>query len=86
MASKELLIPAERIEQKIMFLRDEKVMLSTDLARLYGVEPRTLIQAVKRNQQRFPPDFMFQLTKAEIANLKSQFVISSSERQANDGR
>ena len=67
MATKQLIVPAERIEQRILFLRGEKVMLSTDLARLYGVEPRTLIQSVKRNRERFPPDFMFQLTKAEFA-------------------
>jgi hypothetical protein len=77
MASKVSLIPAERIEQKILTLRGERVMLSTDLAKLYGVEPRALIQAVKRNLDRFPADFMFQLTKEEVANLKSQIVISS---------
>jgi len=77
MASKHSIIPTERIEQKILFLRGEKVMLSTDLAKLYEVEPRALIQAVKRNLDRFPPDFMFQLTKEEVANLKSQIVISS---------
>lgn len=54
-------------------------MLSTDLATLYGVERRALLQAVKRNRRRFPPDFMFQLTRAEQANLKSQSVISSSD-------
>ncbi len=52
-------------------------MLSTDLARLYGVEPRTLVQAVKRNVERFPQDFMFHLTRDEWRNLKSQSVISS---------
>jgi ORF6N domain-containing protein len=52
-------------------------MLSTDLAALYGVEPRVLVQAVKRNLDRFPEDFMFQLTREELANLKSQIVISS---------
>jgi hypothetical protein len=75
--SEESLIPLERIEQKILFLRGEKVMLSPDLAMLYGVEPRALVQAVKRNLNRFPADFMFQLTKEEVANLKSQIVISS---------
>jgi hypothetical protein len=53
------------------------VILSTDLARLYKVEPRALVQAVKRNINRFPRDFMFQLTAVETRNLKSQFVISS---------
>ena len=52
-------------------------MVSTDLAELYGVAPRALVQAVKRNRERFPEDFMFQMTKVEYANLKSQFVISS---------
>lgn len=56
------IIPKALIEQKIYFIRDEKVMLSTDLARLYQVAPRVLIQAVKRNIDRFPSDFMFQLT------------------------
>jgi hypothetical protein len=70
-------IPAERIEQRIFILRGHKVMLSTDLAGLYEVEPRALVQAVKRNIERFPGDFMFQLTADEFENLKSQFVISS---------
>jgi len=72
------LIPAERILQAIYFLRNEKVMLSPDLATLYEVEPRVLIQAVKRNRERFPDDFMFQLTMDEMEILKSQNVISSS--------
>jgi hypothetical protein len=58
-------------------MRGQKVMLSTTLAELYGVEPRALVQAVKRNIERFPPDFIFQLTRQEVTNLKSQFVISS---------
>ena len=53
-------------------------MLSTDLAELYGVAPRALVQAVKRNRDRFPIDFMFQLTKPEFENLTSQIAISSS--------
>lgn len=75
--AKRLVISAERIEGRIYLLRGEKVMLSTDLAELYDVEPRVLIQAVKRNRGRFPEDFMFQLRKEEFENLKSQFVISS---------
>jgi len=67
----------ELIEGKIVLLRGQKVMLSQDLAMLYGVEPRALIQAVKRNTARFPEDFMFQITLEECDNLKSQFVISS---------
>ena len=71
------LIPAERIERSIFLIRGQKVMLSIDLADLYGVEPRVLVQAVKRNIDRFPEDFMFQLSKEEFSNLKSQIVISS---------
>ena len=67
----------ECIERSIVLLRGEKVMMSSDLALLYGVEPRALIQAVKRNRSRFPRDFMLELTAQEWANLKSQFVISS---------
>jgi hypothetical protein len=67
--------PIERVEHAILVIRGEKVMLSTDLAALYEVEPRTLIQAVKRNLDRFPADFMFQLTWEEVANLRSQSVI-----------
>ncbi|GJQ20416.1 MAG: DNA-binding protein [Bacteroidia bacterium] len=71
------IIPKERIEGRIYLLRGEKVMLSTDLAKLYQVAPRVLIQAVKRNADRFPEDFMFQLTLDEFQNLKSQIVTSS---------
>jgi hypothetical protein len=70
-------IPAERIERRILLIRGQKVMLSTDLAQLYEVVPRALMQAVKRNFERFPEDFMFQLTRVEYANLKSQIVTSS---------
>lgn len=58
-------------------IRDEKVMLDQDLATMYGVETRALVQAVKRNIDRFPGDFMFQLCKDEFSNLKSQIVTSS---------
>jgi hypothetical protein len=71
------LIPRERIEQRIYLLRGEKVMLSTDLARLYQVAPRALVQAIKRNADRFPDDFVYQLSKEEFKNLKSQIVTSS---------
>jgi hypothetical protein len=74
------LIPSEIIEKKIFLLRGQKVMLTTDLAKLYQVEPRILIQAVKRNIDRFPEDFMFQLTWDEVSALKSQSVISSDPR------
>lgn len=71
------LVPLEMIEKKILLIRGHKVMLSTHLAELYGVEPRVLVQAVKRNIERFPEDFMFQLSKEEFDNLKSQIVTSS---------
>ena len=70
-------VPSERIERRIYMLRGHKVMLSPDLADLYEVEPRALVQAVKRNIDRFPADFMFQLTTQEFENLKSQIVTSS---------
>jgi len=60
-----------------MLVRGSKVMLDSDLADLYGVPTGSLVQAVQRNRQRFPPDFMFQLTEQEVANLKSQSVTSS---------
>lgn len=70
-------LPTDAISAAIMIVRGQRIMLDADLARLYGVETRVLIQAVKRNLDRFPPDFMFQLTRQEHANLKSHFVISS---------
>ncbi|MCG3138987.1 MAG: hypothetical protein HJJLKODD_02859 [Phycisphaerae bacterium] len=75
--SKTAVIPQERIEQAILLLRDEKVLLDSDLAKLYGVSTRVLVQAVKRNILRFPSDFMFQLTAQEFAILRSQSVTSS---------
>jgi hypothetical protein len=76
MASKQLPIPVERIEKAILLVRGQKVMLDRDLAVLYGVETRILNQAVRRNIKRFPPDFMFELTREEIMRI-SQTVISS---------
>ncbi|MCL2523950.1 MAG: ORF6N domain-containing protein [Betaproteobacteria bacterium] len=70
-------VPAERIASRICLIRGEKVMLDEYLAELYEVETRALVQAVKRNIERFPDDFMFQLTAEEFGNLKSQTVISS---------
>lgn len=67
----------EPIKQKIYEIRGRRVMLDSDLAELYAVETRTLNQAVKRNIERFPDDFMFQLTTEEMNNLKSHFVTSS---------
>ncbi len=71
------IIPAERIRESILVIRGLRVMLDRDLALLYGVETRVLNQAVKRNFERFPSDFMFELTRDEIRNI-SQFVICSS--------
>jgi hypothetical protein len=75
--NKTSLIPAERIEKRIFYLRGVKVMLSPDLAELYGVTAKVLNQAVTRNRERFPEDFMFQLTRGEFEDLKSQIVTSS---------
>jgi len=71
------LIPLENISSKIYFIRNEKVLIDYDLALLYGVETRVLKQAVRRNKERFPKDFMFQLNKNEFENLRSQTVTSS---------
>ena len=71
------LIPDETVINKIYYIRDHKIMLDSDLSELYRVETRILNQAVNRNADRFPPDFMFQLSDEEWANLKSQFVIPS---------
>jgi hypothetical protein len=71
------IIPAERIQQCIYLIRGQKVLLDEDLARLYGVQTRALNQAVSRNADRFPEDFVFRLTAEEFANLKSQIVTSS---------
>jgi hypothetical protein len=73
------LVPFERIEQAILVLRGHKVMLDVDLAVLYGVETKALNRAVKRNSERFPDDFMFQLTEDEVAILRRQFGTSNSE-------
>ena len=72
------IILAARIERAILLLRDHKVLLDTELAALYGVETRVLVQAVKRNLERFPEDFMFQLGPEEVEALRSQSVISKN--------
>jgi len=71
------LVPIELIASKIYLIRGIKVMLDRDLAELYGVETKVLKQAVRRNIDRFPSDFMFELTKDEFNNLRSQIVTSS---------
>jgi len=76
------LIPIEKIEKVIYLIRGEKVMLDRDLAKLYDVTTASLNQAVRRNRERFPADFMFQLTSAEVAELnRSQIVIGSEKHR-----
>jgi len=72
------LAPTDQIEQAILVIRGQKVMLDADLAALYGVQTRVLVQAVRRHLNRFPDDFMFQVTKDEHDGLRSQSVISSA--------
>ena len=74
------LVPMERIERAILLLRGHKVMFDSDLASLYGVETKVLNQAVSRNIERFPADFMFQLTEAEATRLRSQTVTLKTGR------
>ena len=80
--SKTDLISTEKIEKAIYFIRGEKVMLDRDLAELYEVQTKALNQAVRRNLDRFPADFMFQLSKREVADLnRSQFVTGSQKHR-----
>jgi len=72
------IIPVERIEKAILLIRNQKVILDADLAELYEVETRVLVQVVKRNLERFPEDFMFQLSREEFNILRSQSVMSSN--------
>ena len=73
-------IPEETIMSKIYVIRGQKVMMDRDLANLYGIETKVLKQAVKRNIDRFPDDFMFEMTGEEFQNWRSQIVTSNSER------
>jgi len=77
------LVRVERIQNLIYLIRDQKVLLDRDLSTLYGVETRVLNQAVRRNKNRFPADFLFSLSRAEIRNI-SQFVISSDIKHARN--
>ncbi len=70
-------VTPEQVQQMIREIRGEKVILDRDLAKLYGVETKDLNQTVKRNKERFPSDFMFQLNNQEFINWKSQFVTSN---------
>ncbi|MDD2805852.1 MAG: ORF6N domain-containing protein [Elusimicrobiales bacterium] len=71
------IVPQEALESKILLIRGHKVMLDRDLAALYGVETKALKRSVKRNMYRFPPDFMFMLSAAEMKDLRCQFGPSS---------
>jgi len=73
----ELALPDEAVINKIYLMRGQKVMLDSDLAEMYGVQTKVLKQAVKRNIDRFPEDFMFEMTKEELENWRSQFVTSN---------
>lgn len=77
------LVPLERVEKLIYLVRSEKVLFDSDLAELYDVETKALNRAVKRNLERFPPDFMFQLTKEETESLRRQ---SGASKPARGGR
>src|SRR3954467_10112346 len=79
MASKPL-IPIERIERQILFLRGHKVMLDAELAKLYGVPTKALNQAVRRNLDRFPQDFMFRLSVKDVASLNRSQIVTGSQR------
>src|SRR5919106_2949324 len=74
------LIPLPAIQKRILVVRERHVMLDEDLAELYGVETRRLVEQVKRNIERFPADFMFQLSKEEAAALRSQTATSGTGR------
>jgi len=78
--NKTAVILAKRVGSKILVLRNQKVLIDTDLAELYGVPVKHLNQQVKRNSDRFPSDFLFTLTKAESESLRSQFVTSNPGR------
>ncbi|MCL2644947.1 MAG: ORF6N domain-containing protein [Betaproteobacteria bacterium] len=80
------LLPLEAITQRIMLLRDQKVLLDADLATLYGVPTKRFNEQIKRNLERFPPDFMFQLTEGEFATLRSHFATSNDKSAGRGGR
>jgi hypothetical protein len=76
----EIKLSEELVSNKIYYIRNQKVMLDRDLALLYGMETKRLKEQVKRNLSRFPDDFMFELTKEEFENWRSQFATSNSEK------
>src|SRR5205807_10589635 len=75
-----IILKPENVARLVFFVRGEKVMLDVDLAKLYGVTTKALNQAVKRNRERFPEDFMFRLTKAEHDTMRSQIVTTSQRK------
>jgi len=79
MAQENLMLPDEVIISKIYFIRMQKIMIDRDLAELYGIETKRLKEAVKRNIDRFPEDFMFEMTKDEFKNWRTQFATSKSD-------
>ncbi len=79
--SDKISIPDEIITNKIYIIRDQKVMLDRDLAELYGVETKRLKEAVRRNKERFPEDFMFEMTKGEFQNWRTQFATSKEDKK-----
>jgi len=83
MTASRSIVAAERVEAAILLLRGQKVLLDADLAALYGVETRALVQAVKRNGERFPDDFVFHLTWDEARALRAQYVILNGGGRLN---
>lgn len=79
------IVPVEAIAHKIYLVRGQKIMLDSDLAKLYGVNTKRLNEQVRRNKERFPDDFKFRLTNEEYENLKSQ-IATSSEEATHGGR
>ena len=79
--NEEILITEDNIAGRIYVMRNQRVMLDRDLAKLYGVQTKVLKQAVKRNQSRFPEDFMFVMTTNEFENWRSQFVTSNDDKK-----
>ena len=79
-STKSLAIPDELVMSKIYIIRGQKVMLDRDLADMYGVETKVFKQAIRRNLNRFPADFMFEMTRNELENWRSQFVTSNSDK------
>ena len=85
-SSSSSLLPLELVTHRVKVLRGQRVILDADLAALYGVETKRFNEAVKRNAEKFPADFMFQLTQEEFANLRSQFATSSLDGASHGGR